>query len=126
MILLVDDEASIRSAVRRALEYAGYEVCATPDGAAATGVWRREGKRVEALVTDVLLGAETGTALAARFRRERPDLPVVMISGYMGAEVRRSGTLPPGAHFLEKPFTLDELVDTVRSALGERTGPDPA
>ncbi|HEU5049291.1 MAG TPA: response regulator [Gemmatimonadales bacterium] len=125
MILLVDDEASIRTAVRRALEHAGYEVCATPDGAAATGVWRREGERVEALITDVILGEQNGTALAAEFRRERPDLPVVVISGYLGAQVRQSGGLPPGAHFLEKPFTLDELVETVRTALGERTELDP-
>ncbi|HEU4828452.1 MAG TPA: response regulator [Gemmatimonadales bacterium] len=116
-ILLVDDEAPIRSTVRRALERWGYAVHAADSLAAAEAIWRAEHSRIGALVTDVLLGEENGAAFAIRLRRDRPDLPVVIVSGYTGTALATAGTFPADAHFLEKPFALPDLRETLRTAI---------
>jgi len=121
-ILLVDDEDTVRTTIRRVLERAGYRVHAADGTAAAIAIWQEEQLQLGALITDVILGEDNGIQLAARFRRDRPDLPVVIVSGYTGSELARTTELPPDVHFLQKPFTMPELIATVRAAL-ERPRP---
>ena len=58
-----------------------------------------------------------GRQLAEQLREKLPDLRVMYISGFTDDESVRTGTFPPGARFLQKPFTLGALMQTVRKAL---------
>jgi CheY-like chemotaxis protein len=81
------------------------------------------GADVDLVVTDVVMPGLSGRALAERIAAERPGTRVMFMSGYTDDEIFRRGLAVPGAVFLAKPFTRDELLDAVRTALGSRAGP---
>lgn len=116
VILLVDDEAGIRTLVRRVLERNGYRVHTAEDGVAGLDLARRL-PHIDILVTDVVMPRMYGTELAVRICREKPALPVLFISGYTTDERIRGGRLDPGQAFLEKPFTPDVFVEAVHKLL---------
>jgi CheY-like chemotaxis protein len=111
-VLLVEDEAPVRAAVRRILERAGYAVREARHGADALLLWRAHHASIAALVTDLRMPELGGRELAARLRVERPTLPVVFLSGYAeeGPEVASA----PGQAFVEKPFAPEALLDALR------------
>jgi two-component system cell cycle sensor histidine kinase/response regulator CckA len=119
-VLLVDDEESIRSTVRRVLSRAGYRVIVAADAGAAEAIWEAEAASIAVLLTDLELGGVDGAALAARFRAARPDLAVIVTSGYGADQVRAAHDLPPEARFLPKPFTTAELLEALRPLLPGR------
>jgi len=73
--------------------------------------------QIDLLVTDVMLPGASGRELAERIRETRPELKVLYISGYTDDDAVRTGAIPPGSRFLQKPFTHDALVRHVREAL---------
>jgi PAS domain S-box-containing protein len=117
-ILVVEDEEHVRGLVRRILEKAGYRVLVAIDGDDARSVWTARGAEVGLLLTDLVMPGElSGRDLALALRAERPDLPVLYMSGY-GADVLGSDELVADqAAFLAKPFTVAALLDAVRGAL---------
>jgi signal transduction histidine kinase/ActR/RegA family two-component response regulator len=126
-ILLVEDEEQVRELARRVLERVGYTVLAAGDPAAATAIADRHAGHIHLLVTDMLLPQLSGRELAARLGIHRPAIKVLYISGTADESVARLRLLEPGTHFLEKPFSLDRLLRTIRSALGgQLAGPRPA
>jgi len=120
-VLLVEDEEQVRELARRVLERAGYTVLTARDAEAATAIADRHAGHIHLLVTDMLLPRLSGRELAARLSIHRPAIKVVYISGTNEGSVARLRMLEPGTEFLEKPFSLDRLLRTVRQALG---GPD--
>jgi PAS domain S-box-containing protein len=108
-VLFVDDEAAIVTLVTQFLEGLGYRVAAFTDPQRALAAVRAAPERVDALVTDYAMGGISGLALAAEARRARPDLPVVLVSGYptpeVGDEAHRIGVRV----VLGKPDFLSEL-----------------
>ncbi|MBV9749742.1 MAG: PAS domain S-box protein [Acetobacteraceae bacterium] len=107
VVLLVEDEESLRQVAAEWLREAGHRVLEAPDGAAARRLLHGAG-RVDLLVTDVgLPGGTNGRQVAEAARAHRPGLPVLFMTGYAGME------LPPGMEVIRKPFTLDELADRV-------------
>jgi PAS domain S-box-containing protein len=131
-VLLVEDEASIRTMVRRMLEHAGYDVQEAPHGAAAVAALRA-GDAVDLVLTDVAMPELGGVELAREAMALRPRLPVLLMSGYAelsGASVNGSGGVvgvPGCAGFIEKPFTTERLLSAVAVALsrdGEAAGPE--
>jgi CheY-like chemotaxis protein len=121
-VLLVDDDAEARDAVRRVLEHHGYTVVEAADGAAALGILERSHVPVDLLLTDVQMPGVPGDELGRRVREGCPDLPILYVSGDA-----RFASLPastPGpCRFLAKPFVVPELLDTLRELLGTA---DPA
>jgi DNA-binding response OmpR family regulator len=73
--------------------------------------------RIDLLITDVMLPVASGRELAERIRESRPDLRVLYISGYTDDDAVRTGAIPPGSRFLQKPFTLGALVSKVKESL---------
>jgi CheY-like chemotaxis protein len=120
-VLLVEDEEQVRELSRRVLERAGYTVLTARDAEAATALADRHAGHIHLLVTDMLLPHLSGRELAARLSIHRPAIKVLYISGTSEGSVARLRMLEPGTEFLEKPFSLDRLLRTVRQALG---GPD--
>ncbi|MBL6975945.1 MAG: PAS domain S-box protein [Deltaproteobacteria bacterium] len=116
-ILLAEDEGTVRGLARKVLEGLGYEVLEASNGLEALAVFEEDKARVDLLLTDVIMPEMNGRDLAERLRSERPDLPVLFISGYTDQETARSGIGVAGAAFLQKPFTPERLAQGVRSVL---------
>ena len=128
-ILLVEDEASLRRLAVRVLERAGYRILAAGSAAEALQQVKNAGRPPDLLVTDVVLpGGMQGNVLARELTAAWPRLPVLYISGYPQDAIVHAGRLDEGVNFLQKPFTPDALVTTVRSLLdsvpaGKEDGP---
>lgn len=116
-ILIVEDEAGIRALVRKILKREGYEVLEAGNGEEALSMVAAHGSNVQLLLTDVVLPGMGGRELAEKMVASVPDVKVLYVSGYTDDEDVLAAKFPPGAHFLQKPFTLSALVGKVREAL---------
>ena len=128
-ILLIDDEAAVRSVVKSMLEQAGFEIVAAESGLG--GIQAVQASRFDLAIVDIFMpgmdGLETIKALKAR----APTLQIVAMSGF-----RRRDHAPDGpdflamavklgaAHSLQKPFGQGELMQAVRTCLGPGSIPD--
>jgi hypothetical protein len=119
LILVVDDEPGIRALVAKILRREGYEVIEASTTTEAGGLAGVQARPVELLVTDVMLPDQPGTQLAEQLLEQLPALKVLYMSGYTEDERAHAGDFPPGAKFLQKPFTLSALVAKVRQSLEE-------
>jgi len=115
-VLVVEDEAHVRRSIVRILERQGLRVVEARHGADALLAFDAAGGAVDALVTDLVMPELGGRELVARLRERRPDLPVVVVSGYAGAAPAAESGIP-GARHLEKPFEAAALVREVMEAL---------
>ncbi|HYH81706.1 MAG TPA: PAS domain S-box protein [Longimicrobium sp.] len=116
-VLLAEDEATVRRLAVRVLRRGGFTVLEAGDGEEALSVAQDYGGPLHLLVTDLVMPRMGGRDLAARLRAARPGVPVVYVSGYAEEAVQRDGVLDPGARFLPKPFTAEQLLDAVHAAL---------
>ncbi len=119
-ILVVEDEPVVRRLARMALEEVGYSVIEASDGAAALSLLRRDGDSIQLVLSDVVMPGMGGQSLARILRSDRPDLPLLFMSGYQGEDVTDRGLLEPGAAFIQKPFAPQELARRVRELLDAR------
>ncbi len=117
VILVVEDEPGIRGLVRKILRREGYEVIEAGNAEEAQTAASTHDAPIDLLLTDVMLPGLGGRALAESLTQQHPGLKVVYVSGFTADEGVRSGAFPPGSRFLQKPFTLSALVDTVKSTL---------
>lgn len=116
-VLVVDDDVTSRAAMRRVLEHQGYSVIVAEDALDALRMLERTHVPVDLLVTDVQMPGMNGDVLVARVRESWPELPVVYVSGEP-RNVRLVRETGGDVQFLAKPFLPDELLETVRDALG--------
>ncbi len=116
-ILVVEDEDAVRRVVKIALESTGYKVIEARGGAEALELARTHAKRLDALVTDVVMPGMSGRELAERIRRDLPALKVLYMSGYTDDAVMRHGVVESGVAFLQKPFSPLALARKVRDLL---------
>lgn len=122
-VLLVDDEASVRTLVTEALGESGYSVLEAHDGNSGLAILQSN-RRVDLLITDVgLPGGMNGRQLADAARLVRPSLKVLFITGYAENAVVGHGHLEPGMRVLTKPFTLAALSQRVRDLTHEQAKP---
>ena len=117
-VLVVEDEDGVRAPVRRILVAHGYNVLEASDGAAALDIAERQAGKIDLLLTDVVMPGMNGGELAGRLRRLRTGIRVVFMSGYSAEAVATHGVLSPGSTFLQKPFSVEELLERLRDALG--------
>ena len=116
-ILVVDDEASIRRALREILEYESFEVSEAADGAAALERLRRGS--FDAVLLDIKMPRKDGLEVLSECVEAWPELPVIMISGHADIRTAVEATKKGAFHFIEKPPDLQHLLVTVRSALNQ-------
>lgn len=117
VILVVEDNASVRAHSTRILEDLGYRVLEAADGPAALDQIRRHDD-ISLLFTDVgLPKGMNGRELAEAARELRPDLPVLYTSGYAEGALTHGGQLPPGVDLLPKPFSFVDLANRIRDIL---------
>ncbi|QXQ07523.1 response regulator [Sphingosinicellaceae bacterium] len=114
-VLLVEDDRAVRLVLQRALANAGFVVTAAADALAALPLIDDPATVIDVLVSDVMMPGMDGGQLAAHARRRRPELPVLLMSGY-AEPPQRSATADAGVAFLAKPFTGSALADAIRAA----------
>ncbi|MGY6569447.1 MAG: cell cycle histidine kinase CckA [Salinarimonas sp.] len=117
VILLVEDEDPVRAVNARALAARGYTVLQAASGIEALEVMEEHGSPVDLVVSDVVMPEMDGPSLLRELRGKHPDLKVVFVSGYAEDAFRKN--LPEGEefNFLAKPFTLKQLVETVKDVM---------
>jgi len=117
-ILLVEDEPVLLKMTRRMLEVQGYSVLAASTPGEAIRAAREHDGEIHLLMTDVIMPEMNGRDLAARVvSTTRPAVRLLFMSGYTSNVIAHHGVLDEGVHFIQKPFSLDELTSMVREAL---------
>jgi two-component system cell cycle sensor histidine kinase/response regulator CckA len=118
-ILLVEDEDPVRAVNARALTARGYTVLEAASGVEALHIIEERGTPVDLVVSDVVMPEMDGPTLLGELRKLYPDLKVIFVSGYAEDAFKRN--LPEGEdfNFLPKPFSLRQLVETVKQVIGE-------
>jgi CheY-like chemotaxis protein len=116
-ILVVDDDARVRTTARALLEAAGFQVVEAESGGAALRLMQSE--PVKVVLTDIFMPDTDGIELIHALRRESPDLPIVAMSGggYDGKEVLAVARLFGAARIVQKPLTQRKLVGAIRRAI---------
>ncbi len=115
-ILVVDDEASVRRAVRRILEQVGFTVREAGTAQEAMNQLK-EGSEIDLVLTDLVMPEKSGRELAEEIRGLYPGLPVVFMSGYAGDVVTYHGLAKQDIPFIQKPFTRQQLIEMIRKSL---------
>jgi PAS domain S-box-containing protein len=116
-ILVVDDEASIRSVTERTLTQHGYQVLVAANGKEALGLLASHPAAVKAVVTDVMMPVMDGMALALALKQSYPQMPVIACTGW-GQEGIQAKLKGLGVEsFLEKPYPSSALLTTLRQRL---------
>ena len=118
-ILLVEDEATLRSLTRRILVRSGYSVIEAADGEEALEVYRKLDAPPDLILSDIVMPRLSGADLIDALRKEQPDLKVLFMSGYYSDRNMQVGALPSDAEVLSKPFSVRQLRERVREILDE-------
>jgi PAS domain S-box-containing protein len=119
VVLVIDDEPTIRMLVAEILAESGYAVIEAPDGPAGLRVLESNA-RIDLLITDVgLPGGMNGRQVADAARVTRPDLKILFITGYAENAVIGQGRLDTGMHVLTKPFQMEVLASRICDIIGK-------
>lgn len=126
IILLVEDEVSVRQLVKMVLEREGYRVLEAATGREALNLWRRHAHEIDLLFTDyVMPDGMSGRQLAEQLLKDKPDLRMIFSSGY-SAEIAGAGfRFREGVNFIGKPFEIETLISTVSRCLASGPSGSP-
>ena len=116
-ILLVEDEDDLRQLIRVILDAADYTVLEAANGQEALSICEEHHGPIHLLIADVVMPQMSGTTLAGHLAHTRPEMKVLYISGYTGADLQRYDKMTDNAPLLEKPFDPDELIRTIREMM---------
>ena len=117
-VLLVEDEPMVRSVAERALTRHGYKVVTADNGEDALEVLR-SGETIDLLITDVVMPGMDGPSMVHEARKTWPDLKILFMSGYAEEQLRKSIDIE-NVNFLPKPFSVTELAEAARRAVGTK------
>ncbi len=117
-VLVADDEETMRSTVARMLRVFGIEPVLASDGREAVQIFRDDPSRFSIVLLDLTMPHMDGEQAFAELRRVRPDVRVVLMSGFNAQEAMVRFTGKGLASFLQKPFTLGELRTVLQEVLG--------
>ncbi|MBT8495999.1 MAG: response regulator [Deltaproteobacteria bacterium] len=116
-VLVVEDDNLVRRLLKRTLERHGYRAMVVDCAAKAREAWSARDGEFSLVISDVVMPGENGLLLCRALREDRPDLPILIITGFAPAEiVGEGGTIDYPV--LPKPFTTAQLVAKIRELLG--------
>ncbi|GAB4109262.1 MAG: hypothetical protein Kow001_09130 [Acidobacteriota bacterium] len=117
LILVVEDEESLRRLLENFLSRLGYTVTAAANGGEALLLVEEKGLRPDLVITDVVMPNMSGRELVDRLRRTDPRMKALYMSGYTENAIAHHGILDTGIDFIQKPFAIRDLADRVREIL---------
>ncbi len=115
-LLLVEDEDMVRAVAERALTRAGYAVTSASDGEAGLAAVANSGIEFDLIVSDVVMPAMDGPAMARAVRRVKPKIPILFMSGYAEGQLRNDIDIE-NMHFIPKPFSVQQISAKVAEVL---------
>jgi CheY-like chemotaxis protein len=119
-VLVAEDEDALRQMVVEVLRIQGYTVLEAASGRQALEIWERAQRRVDLLLTDMVMpGGIMGSELARRLARECPQLKVIYTSGYSPGMAGKDISLFERRNFLPKPYSIGKLAQFVRECLDD-------
>jgi two-component system, cell cycle sensor histidine kinase and response regulator CckA len=116
-LLIVENEAAIRSLLQMALRKNGYTVLAAESGREALDVVSTHSGPIHLLITDVMMPDIDGPELVRRLSAIRPETRTLFMSGYMDDALGEQGVLPSSVNFIQKPFSPSTIAQKVRDIL---------
>ncbi|HIJ65137.1 MAG TPA: response regulator, partial [Candidatus Hydrogenedentes bacterium] len=116
-VLVVDDEEVVRQVARKALERAGLTVLTANDGLEAVERFKNDAERISAVLLDMTMPRMDGKETFQELRRIRPDVPVILSSGYTEQHATERFAEEPRLSFIQKPYLTAVLLDKVSAAL---------
>lgn len=119
-ILVVEDEIAVRDLAQDVLTNSGYTVLEALNGQDALEIYRTTNDRIDLVLTDVIMPHMSGKQLIEQIRDINPDLPVIYMSGYTENAIVHHGILEEDVHFIQKPFSPNQLLEIVRRVLDNR------
>ena len=117
-ILLVEDDPDIQAVLVDVLQEYGYTVLVATDGEAGTRLFDQRRRDVALVIADIMMPKMQGRSFQEHVLSQRPDVKVLVISGFQEVDLKRRNLLDPRSAFLQKPFDLDVFVDAARRLLG--------
>ena len=125
VILVVDDDDSVRTMLARLLRTAGHEVVQAKSGAAARETVAAQA--VEVIVSDIVMPGDSGIDLRRWLAEHHPSVPVILTSGYSPDAPAEFAAQIPRTWFLQKPFGAGELLGLISEVVASTAGvPLPA
>lgn len=121
-VLVAEDEPGILRFMRRTLEQSGCTVLGGASAEAALEAMRESTAVPDLLVSDIVMPGLSGVELAEQVRGRYPGLAVLFVSAYTSDALKQRGIASLGAYLLQKPFTVQELLEQAARALGSRAG----
>lgn len=122
-ILLVEDEPGVRNFVTEALGKNGYEVISAGSIGEADQLFLANGGRFDLIFSDAMLPDGNGVDLLKRILDRHPDMRALLTSGFIDRQNLRGVTDNYHVHFLQKPYTLPKLIETIREAISSQVSP---
>lgn len=123
-LLVVEDDANIRSNVCQCLQQLGYQASQADSAAAALRVCEELEGKIDLVVTDLVMAGKGGNELAIDLAERYPGIRVLFMSGYSEDSAARREILMRNSPFLQKPFSVADLAKAVQDALASNTMPN--
>ncbi len=117
LIIVVEDEKSVRRLMIKVLTKLDYQVKIAANGGEALLLIEEYGLEPDLVITDVIMPGVGGAALIKRLKKTRPELKVLYMSGYTDSAIVHHGILDSDTPFIQKPFTVRELIAKVQEVL---------
>ncbi len=127
-ILVAEDDKAVQSFVSRALAHRGHRVTAVDDGLQALEALDETGFDIDLLITDIVMPGLDGIALSLKVARDRPNLPILMMTGYSAERQRAHNLEALICRVITKPFSLEQICKAAEEVLaaGPARRPEPA
>jgi CheY-like chemotaxis protein len=122
-VMVVDDERTLVALAEQTLAELGYDPAGFESSSAALAAFRAEPGRYDLVLTDEAMPELSGVELAREIRRLRPELPIVLMSGYSGAQLTERAHAAGAAEVLRKPLVRRDIAEALGRALAAKPGP---
>jgi len=119
-VLLVEDDEGVRDFTATTLENFGYNIVQAVNGQKAIDILQKDKPNVELLITDIIMPEMNGQELAKRLEKTIPLNRVLFVSGYTFDHLRRDGALEEGINFLQKPYSIHDILSKIRNILDSK------
>jgi DNA-binding response OmpR family regulator len=119
-VLLVEDEESVLHLSKRILEQLGYVVLAAHRPLEALELARNHSGHIDLLLTDVIMAGMNGKEFTEKLGTLKAGFRSIFMSGYTDDVIAQHGVLDKGVHFLQKPFSIQNLAAKIREVLDAR------